>query len=117
MGRGEIEYQTPIPGVALTGEVAVGDHGYDDWLIGVRYYFGSHKTLRERQRQDDPPGLMPQILQSLGLYGAEYNRKANAYVAANPSSGYSSSGDGSFGLGIISITAPPLSANVPSSRR
>lgn len=108
MGRGEIEYQTPIPGVALTGEVAVGDHGYDDWLIGVRYYFGGHKTLRERQRQDDPPGLMPQILQSLGLYGADFNRKANAYVAANPSSS-GNFGNGLYGVvSILSILPPNL---------
>lgn len=106
LGRGEIEYLTPIPGVALTGEVAVGDHGYDDWLIGVRYYFGGKKTLRARQREDDPPGLLPQILQSLGLYGAQYNQQANAYVSAHPGTGYSS---GSYGVTITSVgDLPPF---------
>lgn len=108
LGRGEMEYQTPIPGVALTGEVAFGDHGYDDWLIGVRYYFGGKKTLRARQREDDPPSLMPQILQSLGLYGAEYNHQANAYASTHPETGSSSGG----GYGVITIMpvgpTPPL---------
>ena len=89
--KGEVEYQTPVRGLALTGEVAKGDHGYDHWLLGVRYYFGAKKSLIERHRQDDPPGLMQQVLQGLGLYGAEYNRNANAYVRDHPGSG--SSGD------------------------
>jgi hypothetical protein len=114
LGRGEIEYQTPINGLAITGEVAFGNHGYDDWLIGMRYYFGGKKTLRERQRQDDPPGLMSQVLQSLGLYGAEYNRKANAYVAANPDSGFT--GGGSYGvidINQIYRTTDPTTAILP----
>jgi hypothetical protein len=90
----EAEYQTPIRGVALTAEVARGNHDYDHWLVGLRYYFGGNKKLNARQRQDDPPSLMPQILHGLGLYGAEYNRKGNAYVVANPGSG---NPDGSFG--------------------
>ena len=108
LGRGEIEYQTPIPGVALTGEVAFGDHGYDDWLLGVRYYFGKHKTLRARQRQDDPPSLMPQILQSLGLYGAQYNKQANfRRPPSRPSGGGTGgSGDGGFGVVISNPVGP-----------
>jgi len=94
--KGETEYQTPIHGLALTAEVAAGDHGYDHWLLGVRYYFGGNKSLRDRQRQDDPRGMMPQILHGLGLYGAEYNRKGNVYLAAHPVPG-SSDGFGSYG--------------------
>jgi hypothetical protein len=80
LGKAELEYQTPIRGLAFTAEAGLGDHGYDQLLLGVRYYFGSKKNLRDRQRQDDPPGMMPQILQSLGLYDAEYKQKAEAYV-------------------------------------
>ena len=87
LGKVDIEYQTPINGIALTGEAASGNYGYHHWLLGVRYYFGSKKSLRARQRQDDPPGLMPQILQSLGVYGAEFNSKGKAYIAANPGTG------------------------------
>jgi hypothetical protein len=87
LGRAELEYQTPIRGLALTAEAAIGSHGYDDLLFGVRYYFGGRKSLRDRQRQDDPPGFMHQVLQDLGLYGAEYNQKGNAYLRANGESG------------------------------
>ena len=57
LGKVELEYQTPIRGLALTAEASLGNHGYDDLLSGVRYYFGSNKSLRDRQRQDDPPRL------------------------------------------------------------
>ena len=96
LGKGELEFQTPISGLAWTAEAAWGDHGYDHWLFGVRYYFGGKKTLRDRQRQDDPRSLMPQILHSLGVYGAEFNRKERAYVNANPGSGSSGGGYGDF---------------------
>ena len=129
LAKGEIEYQTPINGLALTGEVAKGNNGYDHLLFGVRYYFGGNKTLRNRQRQDDPPGLMPQILHSLGVYGAEYNRKGNAYVAAhpisNPGSGNSGGGNygyygisagGNYGVILTSLTVippPPIPQTFP----
>lgn len=83
-GKAEAEYQLPIQGLALTAEAALGNHGYDHWLLGVRYYFGGKKSLRDRQRQDDPPSLMPQMLHSLGVYGAEFNRKMNTYLASRP---------------------------------
>ena len=81
--KAELEYQTPLCGLALTGEVARGDHGYDHWLLGVRYYFGAKKSLMDRHRQDDPPGFMQQVLHGLGLYGAEYNRNGNDYWLAH----------------------------------
>jgi hypothetical protein len=87
LGKAEAEYQTPWRGLALTAEVALGDHGYDHWLLGVRYYFGGKKSLRERHRQDDPQNLMPHILHGLGLYGAEYSQRGEAYAAAHPELG------------------------------
>lgn len=79
--KGDIEYQTPIAGLALVAEGAIGDYHYDHLLFGLRYYLGENKTLMQRHRQLDPRSLMPQILHSLGLYGAEYNRKGKTYVA------------------------------------
>jgi hypothetical protein len=111
LGRAELEYQTPICGLALTAEASVGNHGYDDLLFGVRYYFGAKKSLRDRQRQDDPPGLMTHILQGLGLYGAEYNQKGNAYLQAHSGGGGTYSSFGSFGSTITSINGvgnPPI---------
>lgn len=108
--KGEAEYQTPLRGLALTAEVATGDHGYDHWLFGVRYYFGSNKTLRDRQRRDDPRSLMPQITHGLGVYGAEFNRKGRAYLAAHLGAG-SLNGGGSYGsasMHAIGSERPPL---------
>jgi hypothetical protein len=109
LGQVEAEYQLPLPGLALTAEGALGNHGYDHWLLGVRYYFGGKKSLRDRRRQDDPPSLMPQILDSLGVYGAEFNRKLNAYIAANLNA-YTAANPGSAGssdggdYGVITTT-------------
>jgi hypothetical protein len=118
-GKIEAEYQLPLPGLALTAEGAWGNHGYDHWLVGVRFYFGSKKSLRDRQRQDDPPSLMPQILDSLGVYGAEFNHKMDVYLAEHPylpgnSNGgdyglIDSSGGGDYGftLGSVTVSNPP----------
>jgi hypothetical protein len=95
LAKGEAEYLTPFHGLAVTAEVARGDHGYDHWLIGARWYFGAKKSLRERHRQDDPPSLMPQILQGLGLYGAEFNREMKHWFQENYSE---NAGGGSFGV-------------------
>lgn len=122
LAKGNFEYQTPINGLALTAEAACGDNGYNHLLFGIRYYFGEEKSLRERQRHDDPPGLMSQILHGLGLYGAEFNRKGNAYILAHPGTGSAHPGtgslggsDGNYGLTITTvgnqippITIPPI---------
>jgi hypothetical protein len=116
LGKVDIEYQTPINGLALTGEGAVGDHGYNHWLLGIRFYFGGKKTLRARQREDDPPELTPDILHDLGVYGAEYNHNENAFFAAHPGSSPgngnpSNDGGGSYGsdqtTSYITITQLP----------
>jgi hypothetical protein len=114
MVKGNLEYQTPIRGLALTAEAALGNNGYDHLLFGVRYYFGANKSLRERHRQDDPPGLMHQILYGLGLYGAEFNRKENAYVLAHQGSGGSGDSGGGYGLVDITTSFQPL-APTPSN--
>jgi hypothetical protein len=105
--KGEVEYQTPLRGLALTAEIAGGDHGYDHWLLGARYYFGGKKTLRDRQRRDDPRSLMPQILHSLGVYGAEFNRKGRDYVSARPGAGELQNGGGGFYGYVITVTGNP----------
>jgi hypothetical protein len=110
--KGDVEYQTPVNGLALTGEIARGDHDYDHWLLGVRYYFGAKKSLRDRQRQDDPPSLMPQILHGLGLYGAEFNERGRAFVVAHPDSGILGDSYG-WGLQMDIVTVPPTPPDYP----
>ncbi len=111
--KGNLEYQTPIRGLALTAEAALGNNGYDHLLFGVRYYFGANKSLRERHRQDDPPGLMHQILYGLGLYGAEFNRKEKAYLQAHPGTGSTGNSGGDYGE--TTITLNPVLPWPPSN--
>lgn len=106
--QGDLEYQTPIRGLALTAEAALGNHGYDHLLFGIRYYFGGNKSLRHRHREDDLPGLMHQILYGLGLYGAEFNHKENTYLQAHPGSG-GASGSGGYGVVTTTLSPPQLS--------
>lgn len=103
--KGDLEYQTPIRGLALTAEAALGSHGYDHLLFGIRYYFGANKSLRTRHREDDPPGLMHQILYGLGLYGAEFNHKENAYLQTHPESG-GAGGSGGYGVVVTTLYSP-----------
>ena len=106
---GEVEYQTPIRGFALTAEAAVGDYDYDHWLLGLRYYFGSKQTLRDRHRRNDPRSVMSQILHGLGLYGAEFNRQARSYLSAHPGAGSLDHG-GSYGATATTLNYAALPA-------
>lgn len=114
LAKANLEYLTPLNGLALTAEGAWGDNGYDHWLLGIRYYFGAKKSLRDRHRQDDPPGLMQQLLHGLGVYGAEYNRKGTRFLRQQGYTGdtgsyYGSEGSylgGSYGV-IVTTTLFP----------
>lgn len=52
-----LEYQTPIAGLALFADGALGDASFYSLVGGVRYYFGAKKSLKARHRQDDPQSL------------------------------------------------------------
>ena len=96
LGVAQAEYQTPWKGLALTAEYARGSHSYDHVLFGIRFYFGKNKPLIDRHRQDDPPSLTQRILTGIGLYGAEFNRRAAFYVDENGGQG-GWSGSGHYG--------------------
>jgi len=102
LGKAEVEYQTPVSGLTLTGEFALGEHDYDHWLVGVRWYFGEKKSLRARHRTDDPPSLMPQILQGLGVYGADFNKRARHYLRQDHLPGSGTVYGSSFSFGVES---------------
>jgi hypothetical protein len=103
LGTVQAEYQTPWKGLALTAEYARGENHYDHALFGLRFYFGKDKPLIDRHRQDDPPSLTQRILTGVGLYGAEFNRKAERYFANTGAPG--GWNGGSYGL---IITEGPL---------
>lgn len=53
-----VEYQTPVDGLAIFGDVGVGDADFFQLLGGVRYYFGGKKSLKARHREDDPENFL-----------------------------------------------------------
>lgn len=103
--QGQIEYQTPINGVSLFADVAQGDNDYDHALVGLRYYFGSDKSLKLRHRQDDPPNVLNAVLYNIGTYGSEFNRNAEKYVETH--NGGAGAGGGDYGAVISVIGGPP----------
>ena len=66
-------------------------------LIGAQFYLGKSKSLIRRHREDDPPSIVRQILDGIGVYGAEYNQKGHEY-AKSPGTRYT----GGYGL-IVTI--------------
>ena len=84
----EAEFQIPERNLAITADVVRGRFGYDHALLGIRYYFGGKKTLRDRHRQDDQRNLARETLYGVGSYGAQYNSRGRDYLraiaAANP---------------------------------
>lgn len=79
MARGLVEYQSPLPGLSLFGDIAAGEHDYRHAMLGVRYYLGKKKTLRARHRQDDPASVTHDLLYLIGSYGAEFNKEAETF--------------------------------------
>lgn len=53
----DLEYQTPIRGLALFVDGGLGDNDYSHILGGVRLYIGGSKSLKDRHRKDDPSNI------------------------------------------------------------
>lgn len=94
----EAEYDLPIDGLSIYARTMSADHGYGHSLIGLRYYFGSHKSLKQRHREDDPRSIVQNILYGIGSYGAEYNERGNRYLEDNGI-------DGSYGNYGVTVTS------------
>jgi hypothetical protein len=63
-----VEYQpelTVLAGLSFFAQGEVGEDDYDSWIGGIRYYFGPKKSLKLRQRQDEPDSLLPQGMKFL----------------------------------------------------
>lgn len=56
-----IEYQLPVRGLSVYADLALGDNNFRQIIGGMRYYFGSNKTLKARHRQDDPANILPDL--------------------------------------------------------
>lgn len=76
----EWQISTPsLPGLAVFLDAAKGSNSFDQTLVGVRYYFGSNKTLIQRHRQDDPDSLLGDSLIS---NQQQYRQRQQAAAAA-----------------------------------
>ncbi len=59
-----------LRGLGLFANLATGNDGYDQILVGIRYYFGAKKALIKRHRQDDPRNnLLDGLIGSFGEFG------------------------------------------------
>lgn len=86
LGKMGAEYQfglKALPGLAIFAEGAVGEKSYDRYYAGLRYYFGSNKSLKLRHRQDDPDTLIPDGMNALQGKLRE-NRKAQPAATTPP---------------------------------
>jgi hypothetical protein len=112
LGVGQIEYQTPIHGLSLFAEVAVGEHDYEHALIGAQFYLGKSKSLIRRHREDEPPSIVRQILNGIGVYGAEYNEEGQEYAGSHHTQyfgGYGFQDTLVSASGAMNLSAPPAS--------
>ncbi|HEX5790647.1 MAG TPA: hypothetical protein VFY13_05815 [Luteolibacter sp.] len=64
------EYDLPIENLTAIAEVAWGEDDYEHAMIGLRYYFGSGKSLKMRHRQDDPQNILSDIQQPMLMQDA-----------------------------------------------
>lgn len=60
VGRG-----SSLSGLALRGDVYMGDNDYDAVMGGITYYFGQDATLKDRHRKQDPDSALLDLLHSV----------------------------------------------------
>ena len=61
-GLADVEYMphlSSVPGMALFANAGAGDHDYRAARVGLRFYFGADKSLKDRNREDDPVSNLP----------------------------------------------------------
>lgn len=79
--RVDAEYAIPGCGLSIFAQGMFAQNDYEHGIVGLRYYFGSDKTLQERHRQDDPRNALRDVLSGIFTYTAEGNRLAGNYLS------------------------------------
>ncbi len=54
-----------LPGLALRGDVHLGDNSFDSVMGGITYYFGPDANLKDRHRKQDPDSALFDLLQAV----------------------------------------------------
>jgi hypothetical protein len=80
----EAEYEMPRVNLSVTAESTWGEHDFRQTQFGLRYYFGSKKSLKRRHREDDPVNLVAGSFTSIGTYGAEHIANIKKFIRDNP---------------------------------
>jgi len=54
-----------LPGLALRGDIYMGDNSYDSVMGGITYYFGPDASLKDRHRKQDPDSALVDLLNAV----------------------------------------------------
>lgn len=76
----EVEYELPTNGLSLFVSGSTGENDYEQVNVGVRYYFGGEKTLKERHRLDDPRNVIRDIQRGAGVYRARVEKEREEFI-------------------------------------
>jgi hypothetical protein len=60
VGRG-----SSLSGLALRGDIYMGDNSYDAVMLGVTYYIGQDASLKDRHRKQDPDSALLDLLHAV----------------------------------------------------
>ena len=94
--RLDAEYQLPIDGLSLYCRNMRAEHDYEHNLVGLRYYFGGAKSLKQRHRRDDPRNIVNDLFFGVGTYGAEYNKLGRQHAREQFAAGNQEYGSSSY---------------------
>ena len=82
----EVEYETPVEGLALFASAMRGEHGNDAVFGGLRYYFGGESGLKNRHRRSDPPSRLSGLFAGVQSFHADQRNRRSAAAARTTSS-------------------------------
>ena len=54
-----------LPGLALRGDIYIGDNSFDSVMGGITYYFGPDGSLKDRHRKQDPDSALLDLLNAV----------------------------------------------------
>jgi hypothetical protein len=73
-----------LPGLALRGDVHVGDNDYSSGMVGFTYYFGPDANLKDRHRKQDPDSALFDLLHAVESSCEEPAQQQRAAKVAEP---------------------------------
>ena len=81
----DVEYETPVEGLALFASAMRGEHGNDAVFGGLRYYFGGESGLKNRHRRSDPPSRLSGLFAGVQSFHADQLNRRSAAAARTTS--------------------------------